>query len=143
MINDAENIRANELMRAGLVAYASGDHQQAHDLWRQVAAIRPHQEQVWLALLSVVNNEEDRRVCLENILYINPKNRQAQQQLRAIQARRSGEPHVPATLIMPAQAAEFSLWGIIRYTINLILTALFLVALFILGLVTGLLLDVL
>lgn len=75
------DIRFTELMRAGEVAYATGKRQQAHYIWRRAAMLRPYDEQVWLALLNVVDDDEDRRVCLENIIAINPHNLQAQYQL--------------------------------------------------------------
>lgn len=141
MINDTENIQANELMRAGLVAFGKGDHQQAHDLWRKAAALRPHNEQVWLALLSVVNNEEDRRVCLENILYINPQNVQAQKQLRSYLSRHSSD--APLLVPAPIRASSFSIRRVIRSTISLLLTTFLLLGLFILGIAAGMVLNVL
>lgn len=81
---ESKEIRANELLRAGRVAYAQGERRRAHDLWRQAAALRPHDEQIWLSLLSVVSDSQDRRVCLQNILTINPNNKQAARQLRTM-----------------------------------------------------------
>lgn len=83
------NIRFVELMRAGEVAYATGKRQKAHHIWRRAAMLRPYDEQVWLALLNVIDSEEDRRVCLENIIAINPHNLQAQYQLTSVPGRRS------------------------------------------------------
>lgn len=81
---DVDRVRAAELLRAGRSELAGGRVQRAHDLWRQAAALHPHNEAVWLALLDVVESREDRRVCLENIITINPRNEQAQRQLRAL-----------------------------------------------------------
>lgn len=66
--------RFTRLMRLGHVAYADGKHQQAHQLWRQAAMLQPDSEQVWLALLNVVDDDNDKRVCVRNILAINPDN---------------------------------------------------------------------
>jgi hypothetical protein len=66
------------LMRLGNVAYAEGDYKQAHDSWQQAAMMQPDNEEVWLALLRVLNTVDDRRVCLRNILTINPNNKSAQ-----------------------------------------------------------------
>ena len=74
--------RFHEFMRAGNVAYAQGDREEAHYLWRRAANLDPHSEQVWLALLNVLDNEEDRRVCLQNIVAINPNNVQARERLQ-------------------------------------------------------------
>ena len=75
------------LMEAGRIAYAQGDRQRAHDLWREAATIDPYSEQVWLALLDVLDTNDDRIVCLQNIIAINPMNIQARRQLRAYGAR--------------------------------------------------------
>lgn len=75
------------LMEAGRVAYTQGNRQRAHDLWREAATIDPYSEQVWLALLDVLDSDEDRIVCLQNIIAINPMNIQARRQLRAYGAK--------------------------------------------------------
>lgn len=79
-----ENDRAARfarLMRLGQVSFAEGNRRQAHRFWRRAAMINPTDEQVWVALLNVLEDPEDRRVCLQNIVAINPNNPQAQQQL--------------------------------------------------------------
>lgn len=74
--------RFAHLMSEGRQALERGDRQRAHDLWREAALIDPYSEQVWLALLQVLETDADRKVCLENILAINPLNVQARRQLR-------------------------------------------------------------
>ncbi|MGQ9888656.1 MAG: hypothetical protein ACUVSX_09225 [Aggregatilineales bacterium] len=75
--------RFARLMSEGRQALEHGDRQRAHDLWREAALIDPYSEQVWLALLQVLETGADRKVCLENILAINPLNVQARRQLRS------------------------------------------------------------
>lgn len=75
------------LMREGRLALDKGDRDLAHELWREAALLDPYNEQVWLALLDVLETLEDRRVCLQNILEINPLNTQARRMLRAYEAR--------------------------------------------------------
>lgn len=75
--------RFARLMLEGRQALERGDRQGAHDLWREAALIDPYSEQVWLALLQVLETDADRKVCLENILAINPLNVQARRQLRS------------------------------------------------------------
>ncbi len=79
--------RFEELFQAGRSAYAMGNNQQAHDFWKEAARLNPFNEQVWLALLDVIDSDEDRRVCLQNILQINPMNVQARRTLNQIVAR--------------------------------------------------------
>jgi hypothetical protein len=69
------------LMRLGQVAHAQGDSRGAHEFWRQAAMLEPDNEQVWTALMWVVDGDEDRKVCLKNILAINPQNLRAQAML--------------------------------------------------------------
>ena len=75
--------RFARLMSEGRQALERGDRQRAHDLWREAALIDPYSEQVWLALLQVLETDADRKVCLENILAINPLNVQARRQLHS------------------------------------------------------------
>ena len=80
--------RFDELFQAGRSAYAMGNLQQAHDFWKEAARLSPFNEQVWVALLDVIDSDEDRQVCLQNILQINPMNVQARRQLNLIVARK-------------------------------------------------------
>jgi hypothetical protein len=80
--------RFEELFQAGRSAFAMGNLQQAHDFWKEAARLSPFNEQVWLALLDVIESDEDRRVCLQNILQINPMNVQARRMLNLIVARK-------------------------------------------------------
>jgi ferric-dicitrate binding protein FerR (iron transport regulator) len=77
----------SDLMQAGRVAFAAGKPQMAHDLWREAASVDPYNEQVWLALLDVLESDQDQRVCLQNILVINPMNVQARRQLSRLENR--------------------------------------------------------
>ena len=73
------------LYREGLTAYRAGELKRAHELWRDAATIDPYQEKLWVALLHVLETEEDRRVCLENILAINPGSAKARRDLAALE----------------------------------------------------------
>lgn len=86
--SDPQNqTRFDALMTAGEEAFAKGQLRTAHDLWRQAAALNPYAEAVWLALLRVIEEDEDRRVCLQNVIAINPLNVQARRQLRGYELR--------------------------------------------------------
>ena len=69
------------LMRLGQVSHAQGDNRSAHDYWQHAAMLEPDNEQVWTALMWVLEDDEDRKVCLKNILTINPDNIHAKQML--------------------------------------------------------------
>lgn len=78
------DVYVDELILAGCSELAAGRRQEAHNLWRRAAVLRPNDEEIWLALLSVVDTDEDRRTCLENVTALNPQNEIALQQLRAL-----------------------------------------------------------
>ena len=73
-----------------------GNHQAAHDFWKEAARLSPFNEQVWLALLDVIDSDEDRQVCLQNILQINPMNVQARRMLNVIVARKASAAQMTA-----------------------------------------------
>jgi ferric-dicitrate binding protein FerR (iron transport regulator) len=68
--------------RAGKEAARRGDNTQAHILFRQAIEVDPYHEQVWMWLATVVETDEDRRVCFENVLQLNPTNLAARRQLQ-------------------------------------------------------------
>ena len=85
------------LFREGKKAARAGDHIRAHALFRQAIEIDPYHEQIWLWLASVVKSDEDKRVCFENVLELNPTNPTARQQLRNLEAQaHRATPQVPA-----------------------------------------------
>lgn len=77
--------RFQELMQAGRDAYQQGNRKLAHDHWHEAATLDPYNEQVWLSLYHVLDSQEDRIACLENIIAINPMNVQARRRLNAYQ----------------------------------------------------------
>ena len=79
------------LFVAGKEAARAGRNAEAHDLFRQAVEIDPYHEQVWLWLASVVETEEDRRVCFENVLELNPDNPVARRQLHLLDNDSSSE----------------------------------------------------
>lgn len=81
------NLNFNDLMQAGRVSLSAGRRKEAHDLWKQAAALEPYNEQVWLSLLDAVDDDEDKRVCLQNILQINSMNVQARRELNRLEAK--------------------------------------------------------
>src|SRR5829696_3091029 len=84
---ESKEARLKALMKEGKEAFASGHHSLAHDIWREAATLDPYNEQVWLALLRVLESNEDRRVCLQNIIAINPTNVRARHMLRQMHER--------------------------------------------------------
>jgi DNA-binding SARP family transcriptional activator len=80
-----------DLLKQGMAAYKANKPRTAHDLWREAATINPYDEQVWQALLRVAKNDADRRVCLENVLQLNPLNAQARQLMDKLESKQKAQ----------------------------------------------------
>lgn len=91
-----EEVKVTELLRRGQVAFIKGQRYRAHHLWRKAAMIRPYDEQVWISLLSVLESDDDRRACLQNIVTINPRNNWAAQQLAGLEPVSTFHDHTTA-----------------------------------------------
>ncbi|NDJ59804.1 MAG: hypothetical protein GYB67_01695 [Chloroflexi bacterium] len=90
-----EHPEVDALLNEGQRAFRLGHQRRAHTLWRRAASLAPYDERIWQALLQVLTDDADRRVCLENIVAINPLNSEARQQLRAL---RGAQPPLPSRL---------------------------------------------
>ena len=84
------NVMVDVLLRRGQEVIAS-DPTRAHQYFREAALRDPYDERVWDHLLRTVESPEDKRVCLENIVSINPLNADARRQLRALDTRKRAE----------------------------------------------------
>jgi tetratricopeptide (TPR) repeat protein len=67
-------IRIAELLRHGIAAAKVGRAREARQALLRVTELDERNEQAWLWLSGVVESFEDRRVCLQNVLAINPDN---------------------------------------------------------------------
>lgn len=64
-------------IQAGVSAYKRGDRKEARRLFEQAVERDAYNEAAWLWLSTVVEDLEERRICLENVLVINPNNLRA------------------------------------------------------------------
>ena len=71
----------DQLIQAGIKALKSGDRDNARKLLMQAVKQDEQNEKAWLWLSGAVKTKEDRRICLENVLTINPDNEMAQKGL--------------------------------------------------------------
>jgi tetratricopeptide (TPR) repeat protein len=78
----SDSAHVTELLRQGIAAAKTGQKEQARRILLQVVELDERNEQAWLWLSGVVESSEDRRVCLENVLAINPGNAHAKSGLR-------------------------------------------------------------
>lgn len=65
------------LLRQGIAAAKAGHKEEAIRLLMQVVEREERSEQAWLWLSQVVDSAEEKAVCLENVLAINPSNKNA------------------------------------------------------------------
>ncbi|MCA9915727.1 MAG: hypothetical protein KC496_20370 [Anaerolineae bacterium] len=124
------------LMRLGNVSRAQGDHRLAHEYWREAAMLQPERVEVWKALLNILETDEDRRVCLQNILALEPDNRPAKQQLAALlesTTTETAEHPRPAKLplVRPQAQQKVQRWygKALQYTLEILLVVLITLAL--------------
>ena len=72
------------LLRQGVSALKSGRKVEARKLFLEVIQQDGRNEMAWLWLSGAVDQVEDRRICLENVLSINPYNQAAKQGLELL-----------------------------------------------------------
>ncbi|MEL6270071.1 MAG: hypothetical protein AAFR22_09680, partial [Chloroflexota bacterium] len=76
-----------KLLKEGVEAARAGDRDRAKDLLLQVTDMDSSNERAWFLLASIESDPEEKRVYLENVLFVNPGNDKAQRMLDAL-----GEP---------------------------------------------------
>ena len=72
-------------LQDGRDAINDGNLQQARLIFQALLQDNPRDEEAWLGLADVVTDEDDKRVCYENVLKINKNNRQAKEGLRGLE----------------------------------------------------------
>lgn len=75
----------DDLLKQGIAALNAGQKSEARSLLTQVVEQDERNEMGWLWLSGAVDTDEDRRVCLENVVAINPNNSIAQRGLERFQ----------------------------------------------------------
>ncbi len=80
----------NRLLQSGKEAAKKDDPALAWELLLAVVEEDEKNEEAWLWLSSVVESDEDKRICLENVLVINPENAPAKRGLTRLAGETSG-----------------------------------------------------
>ncbi|MDY7079330.1 MAG: tetratricopeptide repeat protein [Chloroflexota bacterium] len=78
----------DDLLRAGIAAAKSGQREHAHDLLMHVVEQDEENISAWLWLSTVVDSLDDREVCLENVLTLDPDNDVARNGLEVLHRQR-------------------------------------------------------
>lgn len=98
------------MVKDAIRAYKAGKKSDARSLLEKATELDQFNEQAWLWLSAVVETDEDKRTCLENVLFINPNNDAARQGLDKLeQGRGSAKPKPAAsTKSSPTSSASSS-----------------------------------
>jgi len=106
----ATSQQVKQLLQEGIIAAKAGQVEEAR--YRLLDVIEQDQtnETAWYWLYQVFEREDDKRICLENLIIINPHNRWAKQQLLDhLEASTAAAPQAPAKRrarrAVPARAA--------------------------------------
>ena len=75
---------SDEKLQLGIAALKAGEKEKARELFMAVIENDENNEQAWLWLSGAVNNHEDKKICLENVLTLNPNNQAAKRGLNKI-----------------------------------------------------------
>ncbi len=86
-----------ELLRQGIDAARSGQRDTARALLMRVVEADERNELAWLWLSAVVDDPEDQRICLENVLDINPQNMQARRGIELLATTAPTATNAPST----------------------------------------------
>ncbi len=78
----------DELLRQGIEDVRNGNRSAARQKLEKVVDIDENNEKGWLWLASVVDTDEEKRVCLGNVLHINPDNDRARKALEALEEKK-------------------------------------------------------
>ncbi|MFN2272713.1 MAG: tetratricopeptide repeat protein, partial [Anaerolineae bacterium] len=76
---------ADDLLQQGIAALRAGDKAQARQLFSQAIRQDPRNEQAWLWLSGALETTQDKLMCLNKVLVINPANEAAQRGIAALQ----------------------------------------------------------
>lgn len=80
-----ENVQ--ELLKQGIEAAREGKKAEARGYFEKVVELDEQNERGWFWLASVVESEDEKRICLKNVVQINPQNERAQKALAQLEAK--------------------------------------------------------
>ncbi|GAB4528217.1 MAG: hypothetical protein OHK0046_46830 [Anaerolineae bacterium] len=83
---------ADALVEEGIRAYRAGNKVEARRLLEKATDLDQMNEKAWLWLSAVVDSPEDQRICLENVLFINPNSKDAQRGLKLLDEKPAAAP---------------------------------------------------
>jgi len=102
-------------LRQGITAVKKGDREQGREFLEKVLAVDERSEQAWLWLSGAVDSTEERQICLENVLAINPNNALAQKGLAKLSQAKSPKPSSGKTQIVRREYPPLSTASALLY----------------------------
>src|SRR6476469_3368712 len=84
------------LLHQAMEALTRGDKPSARDLLTSVLELDDRNEQAWLWLSGAVDSPAEQRICLENVLTINPGSTAAKQGLAYLEKQEAEHPAPPS-----------------------------------------------
>jgi Tol biopolymer transport system component len=84
-VSEQNNIQ--DLLRQGTEAAREGNRAQAREFFEKVVELDENNEKGWFFLSKVVETDEERRICLANVLHINPNNEAAQKAMERLEGQ--------------------------------------------------------
>lgn len=84
----SEEKDVQQLLREGIEAARAGDKAAAREIFEKVVELDENSERGWYWLASVVETDEEKRVCLANVLVINPNNEKARAIMNKLETKK-------------------------------------------------------
>lgn len=72
------------MVRSGIESYRNGNKLEARKLLEKAIELDDYNEEAWMWLSAVVETDEEKQTCLENVLVINPNNEDARRGLKIL-----------------------------------------------------------
>ncbi len=82
----SEQNNIQDLLRKGTEAAREGNRTQAREYFEKVVELDENNEKGWFFLSKVVETDEERRICLANVLHINPNNEAARKAMDKLES---------------------------------------------------------
>ena len=95
--------KADRLLREGIAAAKAGQRERARELLMRVVERDEENVSAWLWLSGVVDSLDDRQVCLENALTLDPNNAAAHKGLDWVRKQKETQAPPPAETVPPAE----------------------------------------
>lgn len=92
-MSTADNV---QWLESGIAAVKAGDRESARTLLTKVVRADEQNELAWLWLSTAVESDEEKRICLDNVLALNPGNRSALHALARLDGPSPGSTAAPA-----------------------------------------------